>query len=137
MTFLRNKFLFFRIGVKEGGSVFEGGLIPQCMLIPPSFVEILLRYCTLLIFGNLGISGYSHQKRRYQLVENFVYLHANNQIHPSPLFPNIAKIFFADRRSERTYVSLREAWGVFLALEIWAVILQLEKCPTMNRLSCV
>ena len=41
----------------------------------------------------MGISGYDHQKRRYQLIENFdVYLHVKNQIYLSPPFRDIAKL---------------------------------------------
>ena len=41
------------------------------------FFEILQRYCKLIVFGNLGLSGYAHSKWYYHLVENFcVYLQA-------------------------------------------------------------
>ena len=34
-----------------------------------------LRYCKLVILGTLGMPGYAHPKRYYQLLENFyVYL---------------------------------------------------------------
>ena len=38
-------------------------------------IRILQRYCKLVILDTLGMSGYAHLKRYYQLVENFcVYL---------------------------------------------------------------
>ena len=41
------------------------------------FLEILQRYCKLVVFGTLGLSGYTHSKWYCHLVENFcVYLQA-------------------------------------------------------------
>ena len=41
------------------------------------FLEILQIYCKLVIFGTLGMPGYTHPKRYYQVVENVcVYLQA-------------------------------------------------------------
>ena len=57
----------------------------QKIQLDPS-LEILQRYCKIAIFGTLGMTGYGHQKRWYQLVENFdVNLHTQNQIYSSPL----------------------------------------------------
>ena len=71
--------------------------------IPNLRFEILQRYCTLnfkyfrhawsRLSNMMGISGYDHQKRRYQLIENSdVYLHAKNQIYLSPASRDIAKL---------------------------------------------
>ena len=46
------------------------------------FLEILQRYCKLIVLGTLGMPGYANEKWYYQLVENFrVYLQAKNQLH--------------------------------------------------------
>ena len=46
------------------------------------FLEILQRYCELVILGTFGMSGYAHPKWYYQLVENFdFFLHAENELH--------------------------------------------------------
>ena len=46
------------------------------------FLEILQRYCKLVILGTFGMSGYAHPKWYYQLVENFdFFLHAENELH--------------------------------------------------------
>ena len=43
-------------------------------------------FCNLVILGTLGMPGYGHQKRWYQLVENFNVHHCSrNYIYPSPL----------------------------------------------------
>ena len=58
----------------------------------PFFLEILQRYCELVILGALCMPSYGHKKRWYQLVENFdVNLHAKIHIYPSPFSWNIAK----------------------------------------------
>ena len=48
------------------------------------FLEILQRYCKLVVFGTLGLSGYVHPKKWYCcFVGNFsAYLQAKNQLHP-------------------------------------------------------
>ena len=45
--------------------------------MPPFSLEILQRYCKLVILGTLGVHGYGHQKLWYPLQGNFdTYLHA-------------------------------------------------------------
>ena len=57
------------------------------------FLEILQRYCKLVVFGALGLSRYLHPKWYYHLVENFcVYLQAKTQLHPPCFNGDIAKI---------------------------------------------
>ena len=47
---------------------------------PHLFLEILLRYCKLVILGTLGMAHHPHQNQWYQLEGNFnIYLHAKNQ----------------------------------------------------------
>ena len=49
------------------------------------FLEILQRYCKLIVLGTLGIHGYTNPKSYYQLAENFgVHLQAKNLVHPPP-----------------------------------------------------
>ena len=61
--------------------------IQKIKFITHLFVTILLRYCKLIILGNLTMLGDIHQKQWYQIVRNFdVYLHAKNQLDPSLLF---------------------------------------------------
>ena len=51
------------------------------------FLELLQRYCKLVILDTLGMPGYAH------LVENLcVYLYTKNQLHPSCFSGDIAKI---------------------------------------------
>ena len=46
------------------------------------FLEILHRYCKLVILGSFGMPGYTCLKWWYQLVENLcIYQHAKNQRH--------------------------------------------------------
>ena len=57
------------------------------------FLEILQRYCKLVVFGTLGLSGYAPPKWYCCLVRNFcVYLQAKNQLHPPCFCVDIAKI---------------------------------------------
>ena len=57
------------------------------------FLEILQRFCKLVVLGTLGMPGYASIKWYYQLVENFcVYLQAKNQVHPLCFSGDIAKI---------------------------------------------
>ena len=57
------------------------------------FLEILERYCKIIILGTLGIPGYAHSKWYYQFVKNFhVYLQVENQPHHQYFSGNIAKI---------------------------------------------
>ena len=47
-----------------------------------AILEILQRYCKLIVLGTLGMPGYANSKWHYQLVENFcVHLQAKNQLH--------------------------------------------------------
>ena len=49
--------------------------------IPTVFLEILQRYCKLLILRTLGRPSYVHQKSYYQLVENvFIVLTCRQKI---------------------------------------------------------
>ena len=58
------------------------------------FLEILQRYCKLIVLGPLDMPGYTRPKRYYQLVENLrVYLQAKKQFHPSCFTGDIAKIY--------------------------------------------
>ena len=51
-------------------------------LILPVLLEILQRYCKLVILGTLGKPGYTHPKY-YHLVENFrIYLQAKEPLQP-------------------------------------------------------
>ena len=51
------------------------------------------RFCTVVILGALNMPGYGHLKQWNQLLENYdVHFHAKNQIYPSTLSRNIAKI---------------------------------------------
>ena len=57
------------------------------------FLEILQRFCKLVVLGTLGMPGYASPKWYYQLVENFcVYLQAKIQVHPLYFSGDIAKI---------------------------------------------
>ena len=57
------------------------------------FLEILQRYCKLVVFSTLDMSRYAHPEWYYHLVENFcVYLQAKNQLHPPYFYGNVAKI---------------------------------------------
>ena len=57
------------------------------------FLEILQRYCKLVVFGTLGLSDYAHPKWYYQLVENFcVYLQGKKQLYPPCFYGDIAMI---------------------------------------------
>ena len=51
----------------------------------------------------------------------------------------MSSLFPPNRRGERTYVNLREALAVFFSKELKfeLVLLELETCPTLNRLLCV
>ena len=74
------------------------------------FLEILQRYCKLVILGTLAMPGYAQPKWYCQLVENFcVYLQAKNQLHP-PCFSGDAKtwklIFGTLRMSNYTHPKL-------------------------------
>ena len=58
----------------------------------PIFLEILQRYCKIVILGALGKSAYTHQKF-YRLVENFpIYLQAKEPLQPHVFHGDIAKI---------------------------------------------
>ena len=51
--------------------------------IPYLFLEILQRYCKLVILATLGVTGNTHQKRYQLLIENSgVYLQTKNQLDP-------------------------------------------------------
>ena len=83
-------------------------------VIPPFFLEILQRYCKLVILGTLSLPGYGQQKLWYQLVED-VYLYAKNQIYPSFLSWNITKILqtyhYASPTPSKTIIlSCRKLW---------------------------
>ena len=55
-----------------------------------TFLEILKRYCELVILGTLGMPGYAHLKWYHHLLERAdVYLQANNRFHNSLLFSDI------------------------------------------------
>ena len=55
-------------------------------LILHVFLEILQRYCELVVLGTLGIPDYAYPKWYHQLVENLdVYLSATNILHHSLL----------------------------------------------------
>ena len=59
-------------------------------LIPRLVLEILLRCCKFVVLDALGMRINSHQKKQYQLAENFdVYLHAKNHLAPSLLSQDI------------------------------------------------
>ena len=57
------------------------------------FLKILQRNSKLVILGNLGMPGHTHQKEQYELEEIFdVYLQAKNQLHYSCFSWEIAKL---------------------------------------------
>ena len=57
------------------------------------FLEILQRYCKLIVLGTLGMPGYKKPQWYYQLVANVrVYLLSKNQLLPPCFSGNIAKI---------------------------------------------
>ena len=57
------------------------------------FLEILQRYCNLVILSTLDMVEYPHPKRYYQIVENFcVYLLLKNQFHFPCFSGDIAKM---------------------------------------------
>ena len=57
------------------------------------FFEILQRYCKLVVFVALGMSGCAHPEWYYHVVEKVcVYLQAKNQLHPPHFYGDIAKI---------------------------------------------
>ena len=65
--------------------------------IPPFFLEILQRHCKLrAILRTFGMLGYGHKNVGIRkLAGNFdVYLHAKNQVYPSLLSWNLAKIMW-------------------------------------------
>ena len=67
--------------------------VQKINFIPLLFLEILLKYCELVIFVNFGMFSYGHQKQWYQAVENFnIYLHARYHIYPSIISRNIANL---------------------------------------------
>ena len=60
------------------------------VIIPALFLEILQRYCKLIILGTLGKFGYAHQKQCDQSLENsYVYLETKNQPDPSMIFTGV------------------------------------------------
>ena len=60
------------------------------MFIPNLFLEILQRYCKLVILSSLDLPGHTHQKRLQQLVGNSdCYLQIKNQFDPSIVSRNI------------------------------------------------
>ena len=60
------------------------------VIIPALFLEILQRYCKLIILGTLDKFGYAHQKQCDQSVENsYVYLQTKNQPDPSMIFTGV------------------------------------------------
>ena len=60
--------------------------------ILPVFLEILQRYCKVVILSTLGKLGNTNTKYHH-LVENFrVYLQAEEPLHPPCFFRDIAKI---------------------------------------------
>ena len=44
-----------------------------CLFLTSVFLEILQRYCKLVILSNMGLSGHTHHKRQQQLLENSIY----------------------------------------------------------------
>ena len=56
---------------------------------PSFFLGTLQKYCKLVILGTLGMPDYGQQNDGISLQKNG-YLHIKNQIHPLPLFRNIA-----------------------------------------------
>ena len=57
------------------------------------FLEILQKYCKLVILGTLGMPDSAHPKWYYQLVEKFcVHPQAKNQLHSPCFFEDAAKI---------------------------------------------
>ena len=60
------------------------------VIIPALFLEILQRYCKVIILGTLSKFGYAHQKQCDQSVENsYVYLQTKNQPDPSMIFTGV------------------------------------------------
>ena len=55
-----------------------------------TFLEILKRYCKLVVLGTLGMPGCAHLKWYHHLLERAdVYLQAKNRFHNSLLFSDI------------------------------------------------
>ena len=95
--------------------------------ILPVFLEILQRYCKLVILGTLGKPGYTHPKY-YHLVENFrIYLQAKE-----PLQPHV-------------FLEILHRYANFLFWVLWACLYKhtqngsfnLQFLKTCSSLTCV